>query len=80
MKMQTQTLELLVDGTPYEVKVTPFEFNGEPRFKVSYNGSPEYIFVYDTELKQLTAIGDDAGSIPANLEGSISGHVLSAFA
>jgi hypothetical protein len=47
---------------------------------VSYNGSPEYIFVYDTGMKQLTAIGDDAGSIPANLEEAISGHVLSAFA
>jgi hypothetical protein len=80
MKMQTQTLELLVDGIPYEVKVTPYEFNTEPRFKISYNGSPEYIFVYDTDLKRLTAIGDDAGVIPANLEESISGHVLSAFA
>jgi hypothetical protein len=80
MKNQTQTLELLVDGTPYEVKATPFEFNGEPRFKVSYNGSEEYIFVYDKQLKQLTAIGDDAGSIPANLEEAISGHLLATFA
>jgi hypothetical protein len=80
MKSQTQTLELLVDGTPYEVKVTPFEFNGERRFKVSYNGSEETIFVYDTQLKQLTAIGDDAANIPANLEEAISGNLLATFA
>jgi hypothetical protein len=80
MKMQPQTIELLVDGIPYDVKAKPFDYNGEPRFEVSFNGSPTYIFVYDTQLKQLTAIGDGSDTIPASLEEAISGHLLTAFA
>jgi hypothetical protein len=80
MKTQTQTIELLVDGIPYEVKATPYEFNTETRFRVSFNGSPIYIFVWDSELKRLTAIGEGADTIPANLEESISGHLLATFA
>lgn len=80
MKSQTQTMELLVDGTPYEVKATPFQFNGETRFRVSFNGSPVYIFVWDSELKRLTAIGEGTDTIPVSLEESISGHLLGTFA
>jgi hypothetical protein len=80
MKAQTQKMEFLLDGMPYEVKATPFQFNDETRFRVSFNGSPIYIFVWDSELKRLTAIGDGTDMIPVNLEDAISGHLLGAFA
>jgi len=80
MKVQTQTLTLLVDGLPYEVKASPFDYNGETRFRVSFNGSPVYVFVYDTQMKQLTAIGEGSDTIPVNLEEAISENLLSAFA
>ncbi len=65
-------INLLVDGVPYLVEVTPYEFNTETRFKVSYNGSPEYIFTWDSELKRLAAIGDDAATLPDPLEVAIA--------
>jgi hypothetical protein len=70
--MQTQNFKLLVDGVPYEVKAVPFTFNNELRFRVSYNGSEDYIFVRDVNVGQLTAIGDEALDIPDNLEEAIS--------
>lgn len=68
MKPQSQLFELLVDGVPYEVKATPFAFNTETRFNVQFNGSPEYVFVWDGILKRFVPIGDGAGLIPDNLE------------
>lgn len=72
MQETQHRLNLLVDGVPYIVQVTPFEFNEETRFKVSYNGSPEHIFTWDSELKRLTAIGDDSATLPDNLEVAIA--------
>ena len=54
------------------VKATPFEFNTETRFSVSFNGSEEYIFTYDVSLKQYVPIGDDTATIPADLEVAIA--------
>lgn len=70
--MQTQNLRLLVDGVPYEVTAVPFTFNDEIRFRVSYNGSEDYIFARDVSVGQLTAIGVEALDIPDNLEEAIS--------
>jgi hypothetical protein len=70
--MQTRNFKLLVDGVPYEVKAVPFTFNNELRFRVSYNGSEDYIFTRDVNVGQLTAIGDEALDIPDNLEEAIS--------
>ena len=80
MKAQTQTFDLLVDGIPYEVKATPYEYNTETRFRVTFNGSPVYIFVWDSELKQLSAIGEGTDTIPVNLEEAISNHLMATFA
>jgi hypothetical protein len=65
-------IDLVVDGVPYLVQVTPYEFNTETRFKVSYNGNPELIFIWDEELKRVAAIGDDAATLPDNLENAIA--------
>ena len=66
-----------IDGVPYIVKASPFDFNGETRFNVSYNGSEEYIFTWDSSLGRLAAIGDESVQIPDNLEVEISGWLQS---
>ena len=72
MKTKTFLFELLVDGVPYEVRATPFQFNDDIRFRVSFNGGQTYVFVYDQQLKRLTAIGEGTETIPVNLEEAIS--------
>jgi hypothetical protein len=63
---------ILVDSVPYLVKATPFTFNGEIRYRVSFNGSPEHVFTWDSSLGQLRAIDDDSSTLPDNLEEAIS--------
>lgn len=70
--MQEQTFQLLLNGVPYIVKVAPFEFNAETRFNVSYNGSEEYVFTYDTSVGQYVSISDNGETVPADLELAIS--------
>ena len=63
---------ILVDSAPYMVKATPFTFNEEIRYRVSFNGSPEHVFTWDSSLGQLRAIDDDSSTLPDNLEEAIS--------
>ena len=72
MKTKTFLFELLVDGVPYEVRATPFQFNDDIRYRVSYNGGSIFIFVWDQQMKQHTAIGEGSETIPDNLEQAIS--------
>jgi hypothetical protein len=72
MLQQKHRVELLVDGVPYIVIIEPFTFNEETRYIVNYNGSPDYIFTWDSELKRLKAIGDDTSAIPESLEVAIA--------
>jgi hypothetical protein len=69
--MAEQRLEMLIDGVPYTVTAEPFEFNGEARYKVNYNGN-EHIFTYDSSIGRLAPIDEDAGDIPDNLETEIA--------
>ena len=73
--MDTQNFRLLVDGVPYEVKAAPYEFNTEIRYLVSFNGSDEYVFAWDSSLSRLAAIGDEAVDIPDNLEEAIAARL-----
>lgn len=75
--MRNNSFEILVDNVPYRVKVEPYDFNTETRYKVSYNGSPEHIFTWDSSLKRLTAIDDDAATLPDNLERAIAERLQS---
>lgn len=70
--MPEHKFELLVDDLPYIVTVIPFEFNGETRFRVCYNGGKEDIFTWDSDLKRLRAIDDDASTLPDALGIAIS--------
>ena len=74
--MQGQTFQLLLNGVPYFIKAEPFRYNEETRFKVSYNGSDEHIFTWDAQLGRLSAIDDDAITIPDDLEAAISSRLL----
>jgi hypothetical protein len=69
--MAEQRFELLVDGVPYSVTASPFEFNAETRYKVQYNGN-EHIFTWDSRLGRLAPIDDDASEIPDNVESEIA--------
>lgn len=74
--MQAQTFQLLLNGVPYFVNAEAFSFNAETRFKVSYNNGDEHIFAWDATLGRLSAIDDDAISIPDELEAAISSKLL----
>ncbi len=76
--MQEQSFELLLNGVPYFVKAAPFSFNGETRFKVSFNNSDEHIFTWDSRLGRLAPIDDDAGTIPDDVESAIAGRLMAA--
>ena len=67
-----RSFNILVDSVPYMVKAVSFSFNGETRFRVSFNGSPEHVFTWDSSLGQLRAIDDDSSTLPDNLEVAIS--------
>ncbi|MDB5222154.1 MAG: hypothetical protein JWN83_821 [Chitinophagaceae bacterium] len=70
--MQQESFHLVIDGVPYIVKVIPFDFNGEMRFRVSYNEGPEHIFTWNSELGRVAAIDDDSAIIPDSVEQAIA--------
>jgi hypothetical protein len=72
-----RNFNMLVDSVPYLVQAIPFDFNGEKRYRVSINGNEEHIFTWDSEMKRLAAIDDDAATIPDNLEVAISDKLQS---
>jgi hypothetical protein len=74
--MENKRFNLTVDGIPYEIRVRPYDFNGETRFFVSYNGSEDYAFVWDEDLKRPAAIGDNTADIPESLEEAIALKLL----
>ena len=70
--MQEQSFELVVGGVPYMVRATPYDFNTERRYRVRYNGGEEHVFTWDSSLGRMTAIDDDASTIPDDLETAIA--------
>ena len=75
--MQDQSFQLLLNGVPYVVKASPFEFNTETRFSVSFNGIEDYIFTYDSAVGRYVAIGDETATIPDDLEVAIAERLYS---
>lgn len=74
---QEKTFNLRVDNVPYVVTASPFSFNEEIRYNVRVNGNTEHIFTWDSELKMLRAIDDDAATLPDALEEAISTRLQS---
>jgi len=68
----SRRLEINVDMTPYILSVTPFKFNEEVRYHVSYNGSPDILFAWDNTVGHFAAFGDDSATMPDNLELAIA--------
>jgi hypothetical protein len=75
--MNTKNFEIVVDGVPHKIKATAFSFNDETRFNVEYNGSEELIFVWDSSLKRLSAIGDESINLPDTVEVEIAAKLQS---
>ena len=66
------TYNLVVDKVPYLVRVTPFLFNDEKRFRISINGDEGHVFAWDPDLVGLHALDEDASTLPGGLEKAIS--------
>lgn len=74
--MKAVTFDLLLNQVPYVIKAVPYSFNTETRFRVTYNDSPEYIFAWDEEVEQFTSIGDEASTIPDEVEEAVAVRLL----
>jgi hypothetical protein len=74
--MAEERFEIRLDGVPYVVTASPFEFNAETRYRVQYNGN-EHIFTWDSSLGRLAPIDDDASDIPDVLESEIARRLQS---
>ena len=75
--MADQNFNLVLSGVPYTVKVSPFEFNTETRFLVSYNGGDEHVFTWDSSMGRLAPLGDDSATMPDELERAIAERLQS---
>ena len=71
LRNDERNFDLVVDDVPYFVKAAPFSFNGETRFSVTVNDGPEHIFTWDSEIKALRAIDDEASILPDSVEEAI---------
>ncbi len=74
--MNAKNFEINVDGVPYMIKASPFNFNEEKRFNVTYNGGEEVVFAFDASLKRFVPLGDEAIEIPDNLESEIASKLV----
>lgn len=72
-----RNFNLVIDGVPYLIKSISFLYNGELRFRVFVNDDTEHVFTWDSEVKMLRAIDDDASIIPDGLEEAISDKLQS---
>jgi hypothetical protein len=64
--------DIVVDKVPYNVRVTPFWFNDERRFRISVNGDEGHVYAWDPELVALSALDDEASVLPQTVEKAIS--------
>lgn len=74
--MPDNSFQLMLDGSPYEIKAVPFTFNETVRYNVTINGNSEHVFAYDSNVDQFIAIDDESSTIPQNVETAISGKLL----
>ncbi|RYG53872.1 MAG: hypothetical protein EOO01_03180 [Chitinophagaceae bacterium] len=64
--------DIVVDKVPYNVRVTPFWFNDERRFRISVNEAEGHIYAWDADLVGLSALDDEASVLPDTVEKAIS--------
>lgn len=75
--MESIGFNLSVDGAPYIVKATPCRFNENIQYRVVINGGDEVLFTFNSELGRFAPVGDDAISVPDNLEIAIGNKLNS---
>ncbi|MBO9635432.1 MAG: hypothetical protein J7578_20155 [Chitinophagaceae bacterium] len=83
VKTSTQTFDLVLEGQPVNVKATLYEtHNTEARYRVSINGSPVYIFGWDSNKNCLAAIdsGNAAMAMPPLVEAAIGQELYNKMA
>lgn len=71
-RTEERNFNLIIDGVPYFVRSIPFSYNDELRFRVIINNDTEHVFTWDSQVRMLRAIDDDASMIPGQLEEAIS--------
>jgi len=67
-----RNFNIVVDGVPYLIRSIPIVFNDELRFRIIINGDTEHLFTWDSQVKMLRAIDDDASLLPDGLEIALS--------
>ena len=67
-----ESFQLVVDGVPYLVTATSFNFNGEVRFRVRCNRGEDHIFTRDPSIGRIAAIDDDSSVLPDSVEQAIA--------
>jgi hypothetical protein len=72
----TKNYEFLIDNIPYRVKVTPDNFNDQPRFIIEVNGDDGHLYAWDREQVSLRALDDDAVTLPDALDKAISDMIV----
>ncbi|MBC7849088.1 MAG: hypothetical protein H7Y31_05100 [Chitinophagaceae bacterium] len=72
-----ETFNLMVDDAPYIVSSEPFRFNDEVRYIIKVNEGIEHVFTWDSDIKGLRAIDDDAAGLPSSVEEAISARLQS---
>jgi hypothetical protein len=72
IKAKSHYMNLIVDNVPYEIRVTPFEYNGQKRFRIALNGGDEYVYAWDHETVSLHSLDDASAILPDSLEKAIS--------
>lgn len=77
-RKNAQTVDFLVDGVAYFVRVKPFKFNDENRYYISVNDGPDHLFIWDDQMRQIRSLDDDAAILPDGLERAISDKLISA--
>jgi hypothetical protein len=70
-RAKTFHFDILINGEKLPVKATPYHVNeDEPRFRVSYNGSPVIIFAWNNEMNKM--VKSDSVHMPSMVESEIA--------
>jgi hypothetical protein len=72
IRIDERNFNLVIDGVPYLIRSIPIVFNDELRFRVIINGDTEHLFTWDSQVRMLRAIDDDASVLPDGLEVALS--------
>ena len=72
IRSEERSFDLVVDGVPYLIRSIPVLFNDEIRFRVIINGDAEHLFTWDSQIKMLRAIDDEASGLSDRVEEAIN--------